>query len=193
MFLAWEMGLLHELLPELATLLDDVDGDDGPSSRTFRLFAELDRRIHGRDEPFDDVVLWTVLMLNPMLEAIEGANDRVAAGMEFSEPVIERLAVHRRITDSMRRIVAVLPRLYAGKLGKFVRTELFDQAVAVAEISMVANGDSRGLDRLERALAVAGVRSLGRAAPRRELRHSPPRSAARPRAARRDRRASLEL
>lgn len=155
LFLAWEAGLLHVLLPELATLLDDVDGDDGPASRAFRLFAELDRRTLERGAPFDDAVLWTVLLLEPLLEACEGAPDRIIAAMEFCEPVLERLAVHRRIADAMRRIVAVLPRLYAGRLGRFVHTELFDQALAVAEINLAARGEFESLERMRRAVAQA--------------------------------------
>jgi poly(A) polymerase len=155
LFLAWEAGLLHVLLPELATLLDDVDGDDGPASRAFRLFAELDRRTLERGAPFDDAVLWTVLLLEPLLEACEGAPDRIVAAMEFCEPVLERLAVHRRIADAMRRIVAVLPRLYAGRLGRFVHTELFDQALAVADINLAARGEFDALDRMRRTVAQA--------------------------------------
>ena len=118
LFLAWEMGLLHVLLPELAAMLDDVDGDEGPSGRIFRLLAELDRRTIERGEFYDDVVLWTLLLLEPVLEACDGASDRLLAAIEFCEPVFERLAVHRRIADAMRRIVAVLPRLYSGRLGR---------------------------------------------------------------------------
>jgi poly(A) polymerase len=119
----------------------------------FRLLGELDRRTEERGAPFDDVVLWTVLLLEPLLEAIEGEHDRLSAAIEFCDPILERLAVHRRIADAMRRIVSVLPRLYAGRLGKFARSELFEQAVAVAEISMAARGDRSGLDRLRQALS----------------------------------------
>jgi poly(A) polymerase len=152
LFLAWEMGLLHVLLPELAAMLDDIEGDEGPSARVFGLLRELDRRTQERGEPFDDVVLWTLLLLEPLIEACDGAPDRMVAAIELCEPIAERLAVHRRIADSMRRIVAVLPRLRTGRLGRFARTELFDQALAVAEISMSAAGDREGLTRLRKAV-----------------------------------------
>jgi poly(A) polymerase len=154
-FLAWEMGLLHELLPELATMLDDVDGDRGPSARVFRLLSEVDRRTENQKAPFDDVVLWTLLMLEPLLEAVEGERDRSAAAVAFCEPILERLAVTRRIADAMRRIVGALPRLYTGRVGKVSRSELFERAVEVAEISMAARGDATGVDRLKKILAAS--------------------------------------
>jgi len=152
MFLAWDTGLLHVLLPELAGLMDDV-GDDSAASRVFRLLAELDQRTEERGEPFDDVVLWTLLLLEPLLEACEGERDRIGAAIAFCDPILERLAVPRRIADAMRRIVAVLPRLHAGKLGRFARNELFDHAVAVAEIHLAAIGDREAVSRLRKALA----------------------------------------
>ncbi len=155
LFLAWEMGLLHELLPELATMLDDVDGDRGPSARVFRLLSEVDRRTDSRKVPYDDVVLWTLLMLEPLLEAVEGEKDRSAAAIAFCEPILERLAVTRRIADAMRRIVGALPRLYSGRIGKVSRSDLFDRAVEVAEISMTARGDTAGVERLKKVLTTS--------------------------------------
>lgn len=152
LFLAWEMGLLHVLLPELAAMLDDFDGEDGASVRLFRLLSELDAKTLERGEPYDDVVLWTLLLLEPVLEACEGASDRMGAAIEFCEPIFERLAVHRRIGDAMRRILSVLPRLFAGRTGKFARTELFMQAVAVAEICLAARGEREALARLRGAV-----------------------------------------
>jgi poly(A) polymerase len=162
LFLAWEMGLLHVLLPELAAMLDDFDGEDGASVRVFRLLSELDARTQERREPYDDVVLWTLLLLEPVLEACDGANERLGAVIEFCEPIFERLAVHRRIGDAMRRILAVLPRLFSGRVGKFARTELFEQAVAVAEIGLAARGDREALARLRQAV---GPMAPGNTAP----------------------------
>lgn len=163
LFLAWELGLLHVLLPELAAMLDDFEGEDGASVRVFRLLGELDARQSERGEAFDDVVLWSLLMLEPVLEAAEGAGDRLATVIEFCEPVFERLAVPRRIADAMRRIVAVLPRLMSGRIGKFARTELFDQAVAVADVALAARGQRDALARLRQ--AVGAVARLSPRAP----------------------------
>jgi poly(A) polymerase len=136
-WLAWELGILSVLLPELATFLDDDDGD-GPASRVWKLFAEVDRRTVAKSAPLDDIVLWTLLLLEPMKEACEGERDRVSAAFAFLDPVIERLAVPRRIADAIRRIVAILPRFAAGRTGKFARTGLFELASQIHDIERAA-------------------------------------------------------
>jgi poly(A) polymerase len=136
-WLAWEAGILSILLPELATFLDDDEGD-GPGARVFRLLGEIDRRTLARGAPLDDIVLWTLLLLEPMKEACEGERDRISAAFAFLDPVIERLAVPRRISDAVRRIVAVLPRLSLGRAGRFTRTGLFGLAREILEVEQAA-------------------------------------------------------
>jgi poly(A) polymerase len=141
-WLAWESGILSELLPELAAFLDDDDGNTGTASRLWRLLGEIDKRTMARSAPLDDVVLWTLLLLLPMTEACEGERDRISAAFSFLDPVIERLAIPRRIADAVRRIVAVLPRLAAGRGGRFAKTELFSLAGQILEIERAALGGS---------------------------------------------------
>jgi poly(A) polymerase len=148
-YLSWETGVLDVLLPELAALLYDSFGGSSvehrtPGDRVFRILEFIDRRIAAQ-QPLDDAVLWTLLLLEPLKEAMEGARDRGAASAELLEPIIERLAVPRRFADAMRRIVAVLPRLVSGKAGRFARTELFDLALDVAEAELFARGASTDL------------------------------------------------
>ncbi len=143
-FLAWETGVLDVLLPELSALLYDsfgasTEGARAAGDRVFRLLEFVDRRFAAGD-PLDDSVLWTLLLLEPLKEVAEGSRDRGTACMEVLEPIIERLAVPRRFADSVRRIVAVLPRLVTGKVGRFARTELFDVALDVAEAELFARG-----------------------------------------------------
>jgi poly(A) polymerase len=136
-FLAWELGMLSVLLPELASFLDDHQGD-GPGSRVWKLLGELDRRTTARGAPLDDIVLSTLLLLEPMREACEGEQDRIGAAFAFLDPVIERLAMPRRVADAVRRIVAILPRLSRGKAGRFARTPLSDMATQIHEIERQA-------------------------------------------------------
>jgi poly(A) polymerase len=136
-WLSWELGILSVLLPELASFLDDDEGD-GPASRVWKLLAEVDRRTVDRGAPLDDIVLWTLLVLEPMKEACEGERDRIAAAFAFLDPVIERLAVPRRIADAVRRIVAILPRLSAGRAGRFARTGLFEMASQIHQVERQA-------------------------------------------------------
>jgi poly(A) polymerase len=139
-WLAWELGILSVLLPELATFLDDDEGD-GPASRVWRLLAEVDRRTIERGVPFDDIVLSTLLLLEPMREACEGERDRIAAAYAFLDPVIARLAMSRRVADSVRRIVSILPRLGAGRAARFARSGLADLAMQIYEIERASRGD----------------------------------------------------
>lgn len=136
-WLMWETGVLDVLLPELAAYLSDTQETDGGA---WALFSVVDRETRRRGEAFDDVVLWTVLLLEPMLEACDGAGDRVEAAYDFLEPVVDRLNVPRRIADGVRRIVAMLPRLQSGRPGRFARTPLFDFASQIAELTVQARG-----------------------------------------------------
>ena len=139
-WLAWELGILSVLLPELATFLDD-DGGNGEARRVWKLLGEVDRRTIERGAPFDDIVLSTLLLLEPMKEACEGERDRVAAAYGFLDPVIARLAMSRRVADAVRRIVSILPRLGSGRAGRFTRSSLSDLALQIYEIERAARGD----------------------------------------------------
>ena len=147
-YLAWETGVLDVLLPELAGLLYDENEEDGPGRRVWRLLDHVDKRT-AEDGPLDDTVLWTLLLLEPMKEACDGARDRAAAVAEFLDPLIERLAISRRYADGMRGIVAVLPRLTSGRPGRFARTEMFQLALEVAAGELAARGEpTDAVDRL---------------------------------------------
>jgi poly(A) polymerase len=125
------------LLPELASFLDDDEGN-GAASQVWNLLAEVDRLTLSRAAPLDDIVLWTLLMLEPLKEACDGERDRISAAFALLDPVIERLAVPRRVADAVRRIVAVLPRLATGRAGRFARTGLHDLASQIVTIERAA-------------------------------------------------------
>ncbi len=147
-YLAWETGVLDVLLPELSSLLYDDGAGEGAGRRLWRLLDTIDRRTN-EDGPLDDTVLWALLLLEPIREACEGAPDRGEAVADFLEPLVERIALSRRYADGIRRIVAVLPRLYAGRPGRFAKTELFDLAVEVALADLAARGEpTEALERL---------------------------------------------
>ncbi len=153
MFLAWETGLLHVLLPELAMLLDDVGDESAPATRVFRLLAELDHRTTPQAAPFDDVVLFAVLLFEPLLEACEGEPDRGAAAMDFCQPILERLAVPRRVADGVRRIVALAPKLLSGRGAKAQKSEHFHAAMTVLDLHLTARRDKKALARLHASAA----------------------------------------
>lgn len=106
-WLAFETGVLDVLLPELSTYVSDRASDP----TVFRLLAEVDRRTAEQGEPLDDILLWSALLLEPLLEACEGSRDRALAAGDFLEPIVNRLNLPRRVSDAMRRIVALFPKL----------------------------------------------------------------------------------
>ncbi len=140
-YIAWETGVLDVLLPELAALLYDADGDDTPGARVWRQLSFIDRR-HQSGRPLDDTVLWTLLLLEAMKESCEGQRDRVGAVSDFLDLLIERLAITRRCADGMRRIVGSLPRIQSGRASRHMRSETFPLALDVAEADRAASGQS---------------------------------------------------
>jgi poly(A) polymerase len=60
--------------------------------------------------------------------------------VDFLEPLIERIAMPRRIADGVRRIIAVQPRLAAGKVGRLARNDVVAPALDVLELDWMARG-----------------------------------------------------
>lgn len=135
-YLAWETGVLDVLLPELSALLSDRDAFDGAADRVWRILSHLDHMVQ-TNGPLDDTVLWTLLLLEPLKEACDAGRDRGRAATEFLMPIATRWMLSRRFMDGMRRILAVLPRLHAGKVGRFSATDIFPMAVEVFEAELV--------------------------------------------------------
>jgi len=142
-YIAWETGVLDVLLPELAALLYDSDGDGTPGARVWRQLGYIDAR-HRACSPLDDTVLWTLLLLEAMKEACEGQRDRAGAVASFLDRLIERLAITRRSADGMRRIVASLPRVLGGKPGRIGRSEAFNLVLDAAEADLLSQGRPLG-------------------------------------------------
>ena len=140
MWLLWETGAMAILLPELAAFLDDDEATAGGGARFWRKMDAIDARTKELGRALDDVVLWTALLHEPLEEACDGARDRVDAMVEFLDPIVDRIAMPRRIADALRRIVAVQSRLAAGKTGRFAKTELLGPALDVLELDWMARG-----------------------------------------------------
>jgi poly(A) polymerase len=138
LWLCWETGLLDVLLPELSTFLADQPEEE---DTLWRVLDEVDQRTKERGAPLDDVVLIAVLLLEPLREACNGARDRVEAAYKFLEAIVDRLNVPRRIAEPVRRVVALLPRIEAGRAGRFTRTGLYPIALEIASIYAQARGE----------------------------------------------------
>lgn len=126
-WLLWELGMLDLLVPELASYIADSDDD----SMVWHLLTEVDLRTRRKEAPLDDVVLWCALLLEPMLEACHGHGDRLRAGQDFLEPIVERLNLPRRTSDSVRHIVAMLPRMSGGKGSRFKKSVVYPAAMEI--------------------------------------------------------------
>lgn len=135
LWIAWETGVLDVLLPELSTHLADREEHD---DIVWRMLSEIDRRTTEDGIVPDDTLLWLALLLEPMREACAGQSDRVQAAHDFLEPIVDRLNVPRRIAEPVRRVMAMLPRVESGRVGRFSRSSLYPLAVEVASLRSAA-------------------------------------------------------
>lgn len=147
-----------DLLPELSAFVDDDEATNGGGARFWLKMSAIDAMTKAQRRPLDDTVLWTALLQEPIEEACYGARDRIDAMVEFLEPIIERIAMPRRIADGLRRIVAVQPRLAAGKVGRLARNEMLAPALEVLELDWMARG--KDLAPLEKLRAELPLRCL---------------------------------
>ncbi len=163
MWLLWEVGAMAILLPELAAFLDDHEATDGGADRFWRKLDAVDRRTKERGKALDDIVLWATLLSEPLEECESGDGDRGAAAADFLEPIVERIAMPRRISDALRRIRTMLPRLAQGKGGRLLKNEVANDALSVLEIELEAKGQNlTGLAQMrEEAAAFAPPASAG--------------------------------
>jgi poly(A) polymerase len=135
-WLAWEIGVLTVMLPELAVFLDD----DAPRSR--RLWGRLDAidsSVKNGRIP-SDAVLLAALLLDPIEEALEGARDSGHAYEDFMRGVNNSLAVPRRMKERMRTLIGSQRRLRARHIGPLVRRDFFPEAVQLFELECAAHG-----------------------------------------------------
>ncbi len=144
MWLLWEIGALAVLLPELSAFLDDEEATDGGAARFWKTLRALDAhtKAHG---PLGDIQLSALLFQEALDEAMAGTRDPSGAALDFLESIVERVAMPRRIADGVRRIAMMVPKLLQGRIARLVRTELFDAALDVAEVSLHAQGASTAM------------------------------------------------
>ena len=138
-WLSWELGVLSVLMPELAAYLDD-EGYEGVMSPIFRHLTSLDQLIKQR-EKVDDLLLWSVLLHEPLREVTHGERDITGAVLDFLDPIVAKIAMPRRIADGIARIETILPRLRSGRVAKVARSEVAGIAVDVLEVERIAAGE----------------------------------------------------
>ena len=135
-YLAWDTGVLSELIPEVASFLDD----DAPGSElTWGRLAAIDALQHEERLP-SDAVLMAALLLGPIEEAIEGAPDPLRAYDECLQDLGDRLSLPRRLKDRMRLIMFAQRKLKKGKVGALHRREYFADAAILHALDCKARG-----------------------------------------------------
>lgn len=137
LYLAWDMGILAELIPEVSCYLDD----QAPASElTWARLAAIDRRrVEEASSPLDAVLL-SALLLGPIEDALDGVRDRAGAFEQFVEPIVRRINLPRRTKDRIRGIIGSQRRLRSGRLGSLPRRDFFSEAVELHLIDCEARG-----------------------------------------------------
>ena len=163
MWLLWEVGAMSILLPELAAFLDDDEATGGAGDRFWRKLDASRSAHEARGKALDDIVLWATLLSEPLEEAVSRGRDRNDATAEFLDPIVERIAMPRRIADAVRRIHMMVPRLAQGKGGRLLKNEVACNALEVLGIELESKGQTLdGLAQMcEEALAFAPSTPLG--------------------------------
>lgn len=137
-WLAWDTGVLHVVLPELAAYLDDQGA--GTEALFGRLRA-IDVRTHDVGVPTDAVLL-AALLLEPTEEAMEGEDDFVSAYDDFIATPSERLAIPRRMRDRMRLVMLAQRRLRTGRHVSVMRRDFFPEAALLFSVDRLGRGES---------------------------------------------------
>ncbi len=135
-YLAWDIGVLAEILPEVACYLDDGLPD---TDLTWKRLAAIDRR-HAEDALPSDAVLLASLLYGPVHEALEDARDLSSAFEEFMEEVAVRLAIPRRMKERMSLLMLAQRRLHQNKPGSLARRDFFPEAAELYAIDCEAAG-----------------------------------------------------
>ena len=136
MYLAWDVGALCVVLPELTAHIEDQA--DGAELLWERLRAVDLMQADGRLP--SDTVMITALLQGPLQEAMAGVRDPLAAFDEFFGEMVGRLSLPRRMRDRMRLVFAAQRRLERGQIAPLRKRDLWQDAAALYEIQCRAQG-----------------------------------------------------
>ncbi len=135
-YLAWDLGVLGVIFPDLTAYLDDNTFDN----KLFwnRLIA-LDKMYHEERLPGDPVLL-AALLFEPIQEVLDTADEPETVFQEFFENLTHTIALPRRTKDRIKRIITVQPLLRRGKLRGLMQRDFYFDAVALFELQCLAQG-----------------------------------------------------
>lgn len=141
MWLAWEMGVLAVLVPQVSAMLDDdaARARDRGVAMTWRRLDAIDAIVADGRVPSDTVLL-TALLTGAIEEALDGAREPLEVYEELLGGVTELLALPRRIKERMRVVLGCQRRLRSGKVGTLPQREFWHEALDLYEIECRARG-----------------------------------------------------
>ncbi len=135
-FLSWDVGVLSEILPEVASFLDD---DPDGATLTFGRLKAIDA-LAAEDRLPSDAVLLSALLQGAIDEALEGVADVPVAYEEFIREFSLRLSLPRRLKDRIRLLTMAQRRLRAGRIQSIARREYFSDAATLFALDRMARG-----------------------------------------------------
>jgi poly(A) polymerase len=135
-YLAWDVGVLGVVLPELTAHLEDQAED---AELLWDRLTAIDE-LQARGRLPSDAVLIAALLYGPLQEAMVGVRDAGAAFEEFFGEMVARLSLPRRMRDRMHLIFAAQRRLERGGAGALRKREFFADAAALLEVRCMSEG-----------------------------------------------------
>lgn len=135
-YLAWDVGVLGVLFPDLTAYIDDNTFDN--NLLWSRLIA-LDKIYHEGRLPSDPVLL-AALLFEPIQEVLDATNEPERVFQDFFENLTRTIALPRRTKDRIKRIITVQPLLHRGKLRGLMQRDFYFDAVALFELQCLAQG-----------------------------------------------------
>ena len=136
-FLAWDVGALSQVLPEVASFLDD---DPDGAALTFGRLNGVDA-LAAEDRLPNDAVLLAALLQGAIDDALDGASEVPAAYEEFIREFSLRLSLPRRLKDRIRLLTMAQRRLKAGRIHSIARREYFADAATLFALDRMARGE----------------------------------------------------
>lgn len=135
-YLAWDMGVLGVILPELTAFLED-EAEDADALWGRLRAVDL---MHSEGRLPSDTVLLGALLYGPMQEAVVSSSNPGGAFEEFFDDMTARLPIPRRTRDRLRLVFAAQRRLDSGRTSGMRRREFFLDALALYECRLRAEG-----------------------------------------------------
>jgi poly(A) polymerase len=134
--LAWDVGALAVILPELSAFLEDQAPD---CDRLWKRLSIVDT-LKAADQLPSDTVLLAALIYGPLEEAVHGVADPQIAFEEFFQDMTVRLSLPRRMRDRLRLLFAAQRRLARGNAAAIAHRDFYAEACTLFEIRMRAEG-----------------------------------------------------